>query len=340
MSAPLQHPGADTAAARNSSPIGTVVTFAVGRPVYAELAVNFARSFQHWNHDNGLELLIVIDREPAPAPDLSGVRWHRLPAGDTRGFASKLEMDRLVPPRPTLFVDVDCLVTGSLLPLFRRWAGTPWALPGRAEQSGHFYADIPPLLARTGLPWLPVFVSSVLYWEPGPVASKVFATARDLLPHYDELGLQRLRGIESDEPLIALAMATHGIAPVEDDGTIKGDAHLFDFPPEIDVLAGRACFRNHDPAAPGRVIRNPLSEARPLVAHFNSTYAFQSPYRREAMILQLVHARAWPAPLARVAARLVVDLPADLVGGLKRFLRPAFRRVFGVRRVRPSARET
>jgi hypothetical protein len=340
MTAITRPSGTGVAAGPIGGPIGTVVTFAVGRPVYAELAVNFARSFLHWNRDSGLELLIVTDCEPVPAPDLRGVRWHRLPEGDTRGFAAKLEMDRLVPPRPTLFIDVDCLVTGSLLPLFRRWAGKPWALPGRAERTGHFYADIPPLLARTGLPWLPVFVSSVLYWEPGPVASQVFGTARSLLPHYDELGLQRLRGLESDEPLIALAMATHGITPVEDDGSVKADAHLFDFPPQIDVLGGRVWFRNRDPSAAGRVIRNPLTDARPLVAHFNSTYAFQSPYRREAMILRLVHARAWPAPLARAAARLVVDVPAGLATGTKRLLRPIFHRLFGVRRIRPSARET
>jgi hypothetical protein len=317
MTSPVSSPSNAPGGQRASGRTGTVVTFAVGRPVYADLAVNFARSFLHWNRGNGLELLIVTDHDASPAADLTDVRWHHLAAGDASGFASKLQMDRLVPAGPTLFIDVDCLVTGSLLPLFQRWAGTPWALP-----------------------WLPVFVSSVLYWESGPVATKVFATARGFLPRYDELGLQRLRGIESDEPLIALAMATHGIAPVDDDGTAKADAHLFDFPPEIDVLAGHACFRNRSPGAAGRVILNPLAVARPLVAHFNSTYAFQSPYRREALILRLVQGHRWPGPLARLVARAAVDWPGGFVAGAKDLLRPAFRRLFGTRRIQPSARET
>lgn len=326
----------------SSAPLlGRVVTIATGRPAYIEMAWNLARSFLHWNEGNGLRFTLCTDHAGPPPADLAAVEIVRIRPGECGvGFSPKLHLDRLVPAdAPTLFLDADCLVVASLRPVFDRLRGRAFALIGQLTTEGEFYGDIRSHLARAGVPRLPLFVGSLMYWENGDTARAVFASARAFEARYDELGIARMRGATADEPVVALAFGSHDLAPVPDDGSIKADAHLYDYPPEIDLLRGHARFANTEPAA-NHVIPNPLREARPAIAHFNAAYAFECPYLREALVLRLVRLRGWPRFAALAWARLRLDWPQNLVRGVKNVLRPAYRRLFGTRTIKPTARET
>jgi hypothetical protein len=324
-----------------SSLLGRVVTIATGRPAYIEMAWNLARSFLHWNGDGSLRFTLCTDHAgPLPA-DLVDVEIVRIRPGECgAGFSPKLHLDRLVPSNaPVLFLDADCLVVAPLRPVFDRLRGRDFSLIGRMTEVGEFYGDVRSHLARAGVPRLPLFVGSLMYWENGDTARSVFASARAFESRYDELGISRMRGATADEPVVALAFGAHGLEPVSDDGTIKADAHLYDYPPEIDLFRGRVRFVNTAPAG-SHVIPNPLRESRPAIAHFNAAYAFESPYLREALVLRLVRLHGWPPFAARAWALLSLDWPQRLVQGLKNLLRPAYRRLFGTRTIKPTPRET
>lgn len=319
--------------------IGRVVTIATGRPIYHELAANCARSFLRWNRDGGLRFTLVTDAPDRVPPDLRGIDVVTVRPGECGlGFSPKLHLDRFVHDVPAVFIDSDCLVLGSLAPVFTRFRGQPFVMLGGTATSGQFYADIAPLLSRVQLPWLPVFVGSFFYWEPGPAAREVFALSRDFEARYDALGLDRMRGATADEPVMALALARCGIVPVADDGTIKADAHLYAYPPEIDALRGHIRFPR-PPQPLSEAIPTPPADAEPLIAHFNAYYAYEPPYVREALILRLVQASHWPAPFARAFAAVTKSLPHFLRTAAKNACRPLYRRLFGVRGIAKDPRE-
>jgi hypothetical protein len=326
--------------ASSVSVTGRVVTLATGRAVYHEMAENIARSFLHWNRGNGLRFTLCTDRATPLPPDLADVEIVTLRPGECgSNFSPKLHLDRLVPDDvPAIFIDCDCLITGSLTPIFNRLAGHPFVLLGERASTGDFYGDIATLLSKARLPWMPIFVSSFFYWSPGATATAIFTSARDYESRYDALGLLRLRGAPSDEPALALALAAHQIEPLADDGSIKADAHLYDYPPKIDVLRGEVRFTNNDATA-FRVIPNRLREARSLIAHFNASYSFEPPYLREALILRLVRARGLPVPLARLVAFLRFTAPHTFITTAKNALRPLYHRLAGVRTITPGPRE-
>ena len=313
--------------------IGTVVTIASGPDVYRKLAINLARSFCHWNEDSDLAFIICTDRLfPLPS-DISSVKLlYYNPSECGSHFSPKLYLDKILPPGPTLFVDGDCLVLGLLTPIFEKYRGQSFVIPGDVAEVGNFYTDIAALLKRTGLPWMPSLVTSVYFWTNTAQESPVFATARSYESRYDDLNLWRLRGQCSDEPLLAIGMATNGIRPIEDDGWLKADCHQFSAPPSINVQRGIARFHHHTPTIP-RPNLPLIEEARPLIVHFNATYAFQSPYTREAAVLRWTRSQRWPVKPARIVAYLRYTLPQQIEGWAKNLLRPLFRQLFGYRRI-------
>jgi len=156
-----------------------------------------------------------------------------------------------------------------------------------------------------------------------------YATARELEPHYDALGLVRLRDRPNDELLMALAMGLHGMQPVADDGSVMADLLAFPQVRSLDVLSGSAHLGNR-PSAAGHQPWNSLTDACPSFVHFLGHHAFQAPYTAEAAKLRMA-SRGVPAPVARAAAALGWTLPATAGRRLKDVGRPLYRRILGVR---------
>jgi hypothetical protein len=314
-----------------------VLTLALGKPYYTGLAVNLARSFAQWNDLEEIEFHLVTDHPEHVPDDLAGVHVRAARPGEFgAGFATKLHLDRIAPGRQTLFVDADCLVVGPLGPVFDRFAGRPVAVPGTVITEGQFSGDVAAVSRRLGIPGMIQFVGGIYYLEPGPRCSAVFDEARALEREYDELGLVRLRGVPNEEPLLSIAMVRHGLEPVQEDGTIKADALCYPSVIEVDVFRGAARLEN-DPADPLGFRHWETDEARPVIVHFNCSFAERDPYLREVERLRRVRGAGWPLAAATAYA-WAAALPRAFASRAKDVLRPMYRRLFGTRPIAASPR--
>lgn len=317
-----------------------VLTLAVGRPIYVQMAVNLARSFVHWHRGSDIRFLLATDRpELLPADVRRMVEVVPLaPNQYGDGFSPKLHIDRITPAARTLFVDADCLCTGSLDGVFDRFAGHAVSVVGGAIADGEWFGDVASVCAAIGVARLLKFNGGLYYVERGPRATAIYDTARSLEPRYDGLGLRRLRGKANEELLMAMAMALHGERAVPDDGSVLADPQAAPVGMAVDVLRGRSTLVNPPAGHPRHQAWYPLGEVHPLLVHFLDAHVDAHPYRREALRLELVVARRWPLWLADVWAAGVRSLPLLGRRALTNALRPMYRKLFGTRPVSASAR--
>jgi hypothetical protein len=314
-----------------------VLTIATGKAVYIEMAANLARSFKYWHNGSNIRFALATDQPQFIPPDLHDIEVISLRPGQYGpGFSPKLYLDQLAPASKTLFIDADCLCVGPLDAVFDQFEGHAVSVIGDTVSDGEAWGSVPDICEACQIESLPRFVGGVYYLEKGEVSSKVFEKARELEPRYDDIGLARLRGFANEEPLIAIAMAICGQSPIAEDGRIKADAMSFTFREDVDVIKGRAALFNKEGGPfPTRVT---LTEAHPLIVHFNCTFAERHPYPRETFKLEKVIAKGWPKWLASVCAGLSRSAPQKATQVFKDLFRPAYRKVFGVRGVAPSKR--
>lgn len=316
-----------------------VLTLAVGKDLYFEMACNLARSFLWWHRASDIKFVLATDSRRSMPSDLNGVRVIRLEPGQYgRGFSPKLHMDKLSPAAETLFVDADCLCAANLESVFDRFGAWDVSVIGREETDGEFFGDIATRCRTVGLPWVPRFVGGIYYFKRNAASAEVFRTARELETRYDDLGLLRLRGMPNEEPLIGMAMALADQHPIPEDGTIKAEPMFFSGRTELDVLRGTARLFN----VPGRARpylhwRLP-EESRPLIVHFNDSFAEHPPYTTEAMKLEKVMRKGWPVSAASLYAWTRCTLPFVVVKEIKDTLRPYYHALFGPLPVKRSAR--
>lgn len=315
----------------------SVLTIATGKRVYIDMAVGLARSFHVWNASNGIGFTIVTDRPELIPPDLSYVDVYEIaPRQYGTGFSTKLYIDKFAPAEKTLYIDADCLITAPLDRVFDLFEGHAVSVIGSYIKEGDWFGDIQGLCRRFNIDTLPLFVGAIYYVEKGPTCSRVFETARALEEQYDEIGLSRLRGVPNEEPLIALSMALHEQRPLPDDGTIKADAMNFPSGIEIDVFKGYAAFHNQTNRFRGT--SGLITEARPVIAHFNDRFAEIDPYTHESARLQKVYGSGWPLWAAGAYAKVRHTFPQCAIHFLKDKFRPAYHQLVGIRKVKESTR--
>jgi hypothetical protein len=315
-----------------------VITLATTKPVYVDMAIALARSFNVWNRHSGIAFHIITDLDVELPPDLANVQFQRVPVGSLGiAFSAKLHLDSLAPAPRTLFVDADCLCVGPLATVFDRFAGRAVSVAGGKISTGLWFGDVAEICRRIGQPVLPKFNGGIYYVEPGPRATVVYARARELEQQYDAWGLVRLRGHPNDELLMAIAMAEAGLEALPDDDSIMASFNVYPEFLAFDVFAGRCEIANPPPPHRLHEAGYPVRTARPLLPHFVNNYTDHWRYRAEVLKLRLV-ATGVPLWLARVAATCCVAVPgvAADVGKVK--LRPFYCRLFGVRRVRSTSR--
>lgn len=314
-----------------------VLTIATGKKLYLDMAAALARSFRLWNRDNGVDFILATDQPSLIPPDLDWVNIHVLRAGEYgEGFSPKLHIDKMSHADATLYIDADCLCAGSLEAVFETFKGKAVSAIGKNMTNGEWFGDISDRRARFSIDAVPVFVGATYYFEKGEVAKTVFEDARRLEAQYDEIGLVRLRDRPNEEPLISLGMALNGEQPVPDDGMIKADAMHFPDQIAVNVFKGKALFANTS----GHVQNTSPSVrlSQPVIAHFNDSYAHQLPYTREARRLEAIVGHGHPQFIGDAYAAITESLPKTVMSTCKDTLRPIYRKVFGVRRVKQNVR--
>jgi hypothetical protein len=315
----------------------SVVTLAFGKEYYLGLASSLARSFRLWNPDGAIAFTIVTDLKASLPADLEWVDLRRVDTGTyDSGFGSKLHLDEFGNTDANLFIDADCLVFGPLDSIFESWANLPFAVVGEMVSQGEFFGDVAARCSRFRVPSVPRLVGSLYYWRKDGLASKLFASAREIVGHYDEWGFVRLRGMPNEEPVISVAFAQLGLAAQGDDGTMKADAMAFRSIERCDVTKGRPLLTNRSAEKAGFPTWLELRAAEPLVLHFNDSYAQKPPYLREASRLRLM-ARL-PAVIAGPMSWILTTFPYGLSKALKDAFRPFYTRLYGKRPVKSSPR--
>ncbi len=316
-------------------PSRAVLTIATGKQMYLDVAVALTRSFLWWHKDSEIQFYIATDIAEGLPADMAQIKVLKFEPGQLgKGFSMKLKLDQLAPATQTLFIDADCLCVGPLEPVFDRFAGRPVSVVGGDISEGEWFGDVAKVLAHFGLAEMPKFNGGVYYLERGAAATAIYAIARDLEAHYDDLGLVRLRGCANEELLMAIALAMSGCSGIEDDGSIHGE--LFASPRllEIDVLRGIARLANPPPPDPAHRSGYPIREIKPVIVHFLGDFTTKWQYRAEEKVLRLVSLKGVWAGLARAWVDLTYRYPAMFLERLRNVLRPQYRRLFGVREVR------
>lgn len=315
-----------------------VFTIAVGKPIYIQMAVNLARSFKHWHRNSSIRFVLATDQKHLIPPDLLDIEIIELELGQYgQGFSPKIHLDRIAPAEQNLFVDADCLCVGSLESVFDRFAGHAVSVVGKTISDGEFFGDVGEVCRQFKINELPKFVGGIYYFEKGPVSERVYATARELEPKYDQIGLVRLRNRPNEEPLMAIAMALHGQTPIPDDGTIKAEPMHYPSGVEADVFQGSASLWNL-PQDTKYLSNWHLTEAHPLIVHFHCAYAERDPYTREVIKLEKVMANGWSLWAASAYASVTCSAPQAAFRLMKDTWRPIYRKLFGVRSVVKSQR--
>ena len=87
-----------------------VLTLALGKPIYLDMAINLARSFFWWHNGSEIQFFIATDQRRLLPRDLPRVSIiNILPGQYGSGFSPKLHLDKIALADQTLFVDADCL---------------------------------------------------------------------------------------------------------------------------------------------------------------------------------------------------------------------------------------
>lgn len=317
-----------------------VFTLALGKPIYLKMAVALARSFNLWHQKSDIKFTIVTDKPLSDRPgDLGSIDWMQVPSEKYGvGFTPKLYLDELAPAEKSLFVDADCLVVRSLEDVFKRFSGRKVSVVGTNWSEGEWFGDVRKIASKVGVPHYPYLNGGIYYIEPGETATRVFEKARELRLSYDDLGIERLRGGENDEPLISLAMAFYGQEPVPEDGTIMNTLMDAVGGLKLNVLAGVATLKNPQDH-PNRARGHSIPILRPAIMHLNSIDIATHPYRTEALRLKLVSEKGWPPSLAFGLTAILYGFPAILKKNIKQVLRPIFHRIFGPRAIKETVRQ-
>ena len=317
----------------------SILTLALGKPIFVEFATTLIRSLVVWNNPRALRMVVVTDQPDKLPADVRRVAEVIAvnPGEYGQGFSPKLHLDRFLVADRTLFVDADSLCVGPIDPFFERFAGRAVSVIGQNRASGEWFGDIATTCRRTGVDAIPKFIGGVYYVERGPLATSVYDRARTLESSYDALGLRRLRDQPNEELLVAIAMAQHGLDGIPDDGTLKAEPINFECRVDVDVFNGRAVLLN-TPGHPRYSPVCPLTKSEPRIVHFCSRYADRRPYTTEAERLERVIGRGWPLWAASAYAMATREIPEMTRDALKDLFRPAYRAVFGYREVAASNR--
>ena len=316
-----------------------VLTIATGKKIYADMAANLARSFWLWNAESNINFYVATD-QPQYLPDDVKHYIKIIPVQPDefgQGFSPKLHLDKLAPIGKTLFIDSDCLIYGNIESIFEKFADRDVSVVGGYISSGEWFGNVASICKKFDVKQIPKFNGGIYYIEKGGKATQVYTTARELEKQYDAIGFTRLRGRPNDEVLMALAMEINGQQPIPDDGSILAEFVNFQSGIKSDLLNGISELYNH-PANPKYQENWRLTIARPTVVHFLGHHNQVIPYTKEVKQLKYLFENKWPPNMAKAITFVQVTLPFTISLFLKNTLRPIYRSIFGLRKIKKSER--
>ncbi|MEO5910952.1 MAG: hypothetical protein ABIP95_08690 [Pelobium sp.] len=324
----------------------TIITIAAGQKLYVEYACNLALSFLYWNKNTTINFLLITDLpEFIPETIKERIQILSVDSHDIElGFSSKLSLHKFLNTGENLFIDADCLIYGNLLPVFEAFKIQTVSAIGHVVKEGinmAFVDDICKTIKQLEVSYFPVICGSVYYFNTEQKVSlnEFFTFAHKVRVDYESLGLIKLRNKENEEPIIALSMAKFNFMPIIDNGSLKADRMFYDFNVK-NILSGAT--RLYNKALPPIPVYNQLSEARPLIIHYNSRFTEFYEYESDVKRLKMVMLQHYSLSYTNLFVYLMIELPQKikfkLAYILKENFRPLYRRLFGFRKVEQSKR--
>jgi len=313
----------------------SVITIAVGKPYYLQLAENLLRSFLLWNNENDIHFLLITDNADfyLNYKNVPKVDIRQITLGESeKSFTAKFKLFEYADAEENLFIDCDCLVYKDLDDAFSSFSQNNFSAIGNTITQGDFFCDVQKVIAHFKLKAMPKFVGAIYYFKKNEIARQVFDTAIELKNKYDELGFVRLRGKENEEPLFAVSLALAGECLVSNTGAIKADLMYYK---DVAANISKGKTMVSDPIVSitgGEAIPDKSS---PAILHFNASFTDGYLYKSE--IFRLNHQKLNKQQLDILTA-VQFKIPGVVKNAVKSIFRPVFHLVWNPRTVSQTDR--
>lgn len=274
-----------------------VLVLAYGHRRYRRQAHSLALSLQR--HSPGLHRTLVTDDVGCAAAQAYDAVI-TVPGGQPEDCRLKLSLDTFAPYEQTLYLDADALAVRPVEPLFGLFDDSAVGVVGKDIVSGQaepWYGDVGEMCRVAGTTWLPKCNSGLILLRTTESTRRIFRRARQLADEYTALGLHTFRGGIADEPLLAMALAEHGIHAQDLTAVTSATPIGINGPLRVNVLAGSCTFTKQG------------IDVEPALIHFAADYSSDyrlagAHYRRERLVLHLSQRFGVPDRAARLAAGL------------------------------------
>jgi hypothetical protein len=307
----------------------SIITVAVGKPYYLNLALNLARSFLLWHKNSELEFLLLTDNPGYFKTFLNQpkVKVKALNVSEAeKSFTSKFLLIDHIEAEQNLFIDCDCLIYQPLDSVFDQMDLYDFTAIGKKQTEGTFFCDIRAIIKRFGIKALPTFVGSVYFFKNNNTARAIFAKAIELKAKYDELGFVRLRDKENEEPLFALAMALNNQDPIADNYKVKADL-MYYTKWRTNVLKGEVNLYKQESQEP--------AHHRPAIVHFNDKFSEGYQYLIDELRLANPNQNSL---VSTMKGRFAYQFPQQLLNLVKVLLRQLYHQLLGPSAVKKNKR--
>lgn len=192
------------------------VTIATGSERYYIIASNLVASYRHFSPDP-FPFAILCDAENEYTEHFDDVVILDNPY---RSYMDKLALLDYAPYDETIFIDADCLAYRDLNDFWTFFENAPdFSAFGTAFPADYPYAwfrreDVGDYSNR--IEFIPDFIGGVYFIRKTPVIRAFSKTCKHILENYYSY-VFRIFEDPCDEPIFALAMATHGFEPIDKD---------------------------------------------------------------------------------------------------------------------------
>ncbi|MCD7802988.1 MAG: hypothetical protein LUH09_08865 [Clostridiales bacterium] len=192
------------------------ITIATGKEEYYKMAANLLHSYRHFSKQP-LPFAILADRANSYTEEFDDVIIMQ-EGKATNSYLDKLELDRYLPYDITVFIDADCLAFGDLNQTFQYFEDADdFSCFGRVlgldDRTGWFeYENLGELKSRVS--YVVGLHGGIYYMRKGETCSRIFETARSLVPDYRSFKFKGKFDTPGDEPLVALSMALNQCKPI------------------------------------------------------------------------------------------------------------------------------
>jgi len=214
-----------------------VLMIARSHAKYARQAVNLARSIRL--RDLRLPLAVATDLSADLFENMfdAVIPWQ---FDEDAGLLCKLDAWRMSPYERTIFLDTDMLIFTSLEAVFTRFDAEYFGIFGKQVTESTYFESMGPIRAALPAETYPKFNSGLYYFLRGEMTERLFTDARRWCARYDDLQICRQRGMESDEPLLSVAMTQAGLAATDPNlgGVLMNPIWPDNARVSVDVIAG------------------------------------------------------------------------------------------------------